>query len=129
MKQAGKAGAASVPGAGLACGDPRIKARVLADIKTPKPAFAALKTYVGVATRFERLDEDGAWTESHVNERWADISQVIQAADAIDPKQQAVTSVIDSAKVYKIVLGGIPFPGNPLWRWVSARFSAGSRHS
>lgn len=132
MKRAGKTGASNTGGNGMSCMDDRIKNRILADTNgaiatsqggtttggssNTSPAVAGLANYTGTVQRFAPITESRRLQASEIDERWVDVNQVLQAADAIDPRQQAVASVIDSAKVFYVISKGVPFPGSP---WVA----------
>lgn len=129
VKRAGKTGASNTGGNGMSCMDDRIKNRILADTNgavattqggnttggsaSTSPAVIGLANYTGTVQRFAPITESRRLQASEIDERWVDVTQVLQAADAIDPRQQAVASVIDSAKVFYVISKGVPFPGSP----------------
>jgi hypothetical protein len=129
MKRAGKTGASNTGGNGMSCMDDHIKNRILADTNgavattqggtttggsaNTSPAVAGLANYTGIVRRFLPITESRRLQASEIDERWMDVTQTLQAADAIDPRQQGVASVIDSAKVFSVISKGVPFPTTP----------------
>ena len=132
MKRAGKTGASNTGGNGMSCMDEHIKNRIRADTNgavatsqggattggssNTSPAVAGLANYTGIVQRFAPITEVRRLQESEIDERCGDANQALQAADAIDPRQQAVSSVIESAKVFSVISESVPFPGS---RWVA----------
>jgi hypothetical protein len=114
FKRAGKTGESTVNN--LSCRDLKLKQRIDADVASsttsaPKGSVTAIGSYTGIVTHFEPTKE---LQGPQVDERWADYTEALQAANAIDPARGVSGSFITDSPFYELVSGTNPFPFSPL---------------